>query len=161
MKIMLEASTTAKNWQLAEDESDISEGSWFVLVDYWLRHQTLLKPLSSSLALRITNLDELNSVAANIQQFSRVEIFFEKFNNGVAYSLARLLRKRYKYQNQLVAVGDIRIEQLELIRRCGFDEYVLAEGQNAEIAAEKQQVFTHSQQPFQENQTWVGEKRFG
>ena len=41
------------------------------------------------------------------------------------YSQARLLRRRYGYDGELRAVGDIRRDELDLLNRCGFNSLEL------------------------------------
>ena len=43
----------------------------------------------------------------------------------VSASYARLLRERFGYDGELRAVGDVLLEQLAFMDRCGFDAYEL------------------------------------
>lgn len=58
-----------------------------------------------------------------------IAIEFGEFHDGRGLSLAVLLRSRYDYQGELRAIGDVRPELIHYLRRCGFDSFVLAEGQ--------------------------------
>ncbi len=53
-----------------------------------------------------------------------IAIFFEKFNDGRGYSLARLLREA-GFKGELRAVGDVLVDQLFYLKRCGFDAFEL------------------------------------
>jgi phosphoadenosine phosphosulfate reductase len=54
-----------------------------------------------------------------------VAIAFPAFGDGRGYSSARLVVERYKYQGELRAVGDVLMDQLTLMRRCGINAFVV------------------------------------
>ncbi|MDY0106704.1 MAG: DUF934 domain-containing protein [Giesbergeria sp.] len=58
---------------------------------------------------------------------TRIDLQFPKFTDGRAYSQARLLR-RLKFAGELRATGDVLIDQLVQMARCGFDVAVLRDG---------------------------------
>ena len=59
---------------------------------------------------------------------------FSSFSDGRSYSSAVILRRRYSYQGEIRAVGDVRLDQLEQMSRCGFDSYELAGDQDRDKA---------------------------
>lgn len=63
-----------------------------------------------------------------------VELHFPKFTDGRAFSQATLLRRRRGFQGELRATGDVLIDQLLQMQRCGFDSAVLREDQNPAFA---------------------------
>ncbi|MGQ0710779.1 MAG: DUF934 domain-containing protein [Rhodoferax sp.] len=63
-----------------------------------------------------------------------VELHFPKFTDGRAFSQAVLLRKRRGFKGELRATGDVLIDQLLQMQRCGFDSAVLREDQNPAFA---------------------------
>lgn len=89
--------------------------------------------------LRITNDADLGTLAAEgaLQGVERIELDFPKFTDGRAFSQAVLLRRRYRFQGDLRATGDVLIDQLVQMQRSGFSSAVLAEGVNA-AAAQRQ-----------------------
>lgn len=84
--------------------------------------------------LRLEPGDDPAKVADRLGAVARVEVNFPKFTDGRGYSIARLLRERYGYQGELRAVGDVQRDQLFFLSRCGFDAFLLREGQDAEEA---------------------------
>ncbi len=57
-----------------------------------------------------------------------VVLQFPKFTDGRAYSQAFLLRRRLGFAGDIRATGDVLIDQLVQMARCGFDVAVLREG---------------------------------
>lgn len=69
-----------------------------------------------------------------LDDVDRVELQFPKFTDGRAYSQAFLLRRRLGFQGELRATGDVLVDQLQLLQRCGFDSAVLRADQDLAIA---------------------------
>lgn len=85
--------------------------------------------------LRLSN-DQDPSQAA-LQGVSRVELHFPKFSDGRAFSQAFLLRRRLGFQGEIRATGEVLIDQLQQMQRCGFDSALLPHGTDL-AAAERQ-----------------------
>ncbi|MDC0068958.1 DUF934 domain-containing protein [Gammaproteobacteria bacterium] len=90
------------------------------------------------------NIEDIREFASTL---SVIALNFPSFLDGRAYSSANLLRREYGYKAELRAVGDIRIDQLEQMARCGFNAFQLADGQNIEQGLERLQGFSFSYQP--------------
>ncbi len=52
-----------------------------------------------------------------------VALAFAKFADGRSFSYARLLRDRHGFRGELRAVGDVLIDEIPLMLRCGFDSF--------------------------------------
>jgi uncharacterized protein (DUF934 family) len=59
-----------------------------------------------------------------------IELTFPKFTDGRAFSQAVMLRRRAGFKGTLRATGDVLVDQLLQMRRTGFTEAVLKEGQD-------------------------------
>jgi uncharacterized protein (DUF934 family) len=59
-------------------------------------------------------------------QISLVALIFPAFNDGRAFSHASLLRTRLGYTAELRAVGDVLIDQVPLMLRCGIDSFAVS-----------------------------------
>jgi uncharacterized protein (DUF934 family) len=55
-----------------------------------------------------------------------VALEFPKFADGRAFSLAQLLRQRYSFKGELRAIGEVLLDELALMLRCGFDSFDIA-----------------------------------
>jgi len=65
-----------------------------------------------------------------LEGVQRIDLRFPKFTDGRAFSQAVLLRKRLGFQGVIRATGDVLIDQLLQMQRCGFSEAVLREDQS-------------------------------
>ena len=84
--------------------------------------------------IRLEPQDDPATVAARLPEVSRVEINFPKFGDGRGFSIARLLRERYGYKGELRAVGEVARDHLHNMEQCGFDAFLLREGEDVEDA---------------------------
>lgn len=78
--------------------------------------------------------DNVEDIAADVDDFTVIAVHFPRFADGRGYSTARLLRERYAYDGELRAFGDIGRDQIFYLNRVGFDSFVLGEGRSAEDA---------------------------
>ncbi len=69
-------------------------------------------------------------IADSLDAFSLIAVNFLQFTDGRGYSTARLLRERYGWTGELRAIGDVQRDQLFYLSRCGFDAFLLADGQD-------------------------------
>ncbi|MGE4532129.1 DUF934 domain-containing protein [Halomonas sp.] len=87
------------------------------------------------------------ALAAELAAAPLIAIDFPKFTDGRGYSLARLLRERHGYRGEIRAVGDVLVDQLHFMTRCGFDGLALREDQWLEDALRNLRVFSRAYQP--------------
>ncbi|MGV0035934.1 MAG: DUF934 domain-containing protein [Candidatus Azotimanducaceae bacterium WSBS_2022_MAG_OTU7] len=98
-------------------------------------------------AVFIDSHEDIESIKAFTPTLTVIVLNFPAFSDGRAYSSANLLRREYGYKAELRAVGDVRIDQMEQMARCGFNAFQLADGQNVEQGLEKLKGFSFSYQP--------------
>lgn len=67
--------------------------------------------------------DDFESSIETIKGMRLIAVDFPTFRDGRGYSIATLLRTRYGWTGELRAVGDVLRDQLNYMRRCGFDAF--------------------------------------
>ncbi len=85
-------------------------------------------------ALILANTDDVLQQADYIRAHSTVVLDFPKWTDGRAYSQAVLLRGRLKYRGEIRATGEVLVDMLPLLQRCGFDAVQLRADQSVESA---------------------------
>ena len=80
---------------------------------------------SNAVAVRIEPGDETRDLLPHLDRIRLVEINFPMYQDGRGYSAARILREA-GYTGEMRAVGDVLIDQLAYMRRCGFDAFAPA-----------------------------------
>ncbi|HEY0622958.1 DUF934 domain-containing protein [Sphingomonas sp.] len=77
---------------------------------------------SNATAVRIESGEDARALLPHLDRLSLVEVSFPKFRDGRGYSSARILREA-GYTGELRAQGDVLVDQIPLMRRCGFDSF--------------------------------------
>lgn len=77
---------------------------------------------SNATAVRIEPGEDARDLLPMLDRISLVEVNFPAFGDGRGYSAARILREA-GYTGELRAVGDVLVDQLVAMRRCGFDSF--------------------------------------
>ena len=77
---------------------------------------------SNAAAVRIEPGDDARELLPHLGRLALVEVNFPAFGDGRGYSSARILREA-GYDGELRAVGDVLVDQLAYMRRCGFDAF--------------------------------------
>jgi uncharacterized protein (DUF934 family) len=80
--------------------------------------------------VRLESTDDPASVVDRLGAAVRVEVNFPKFGDGRGFSIARLLRERYGYKGELRAVGQVARDHLYYMANCGFDAFLLRDGED-------------------------------
>ena len=87
-----------------------------VTLDAFLAGQT------NATAVRLEAGDDARALLPHLGQLALVEVSFPSFRDGRGYSAARILREA-GYTGELRAQGDVLVDQIPLMRRCGFDSF--------------------------------------
>ena len=77
---------------------------------------------SNATAVRLEASEDARALLPQLGQLALVEVSFPSFRDGRGYSAARVLREA-GYTGELRAAGDVLVDQLPLMRRCGFDSF--------------------------------------
>ena len=77
---------------------------------------------TNAAAVRLEAGDDARELLPYLDRLKLVEVNFPIFGDGRGYSAARILREA-GYQGELRAVGDVLVDQIAFMRRCGFDSF--------------------------------------
>lgn len=73
-------------------------------------------------------------------------VHFPQYGDGRGYSLAWLLREEYGWQGELRALGDVLIDTVHYLARCGFDSFVPKPGHDSAEALAALHAYTEHYQ---------------
>jgi len=111
-----------------------------VTLSEWLENKDKLN--GQILQLTLNSDETANLIGEDCNAFARICIDFPKFADGRGYSAARLLREKYNYTGDIRAIGDVLIDQVFFMKRCGFTSFALREDQVLEDAIAAFSTFT-------------------
>ena len=86
----------------------------------------------ASKSIKIANSDDPRDVS--LAGVESIELHFPKFTDGRAFSQAFLLSRRLGFTGEIVATGDVLIDQLAQMQRSGFTTAVLRDDQPLDVA---------------------------
>ena len=99
-------------------------------VEVFLHHQDNLKSRISNqeIGIWIETHEEIDSFVNQIEDINNlpcVAVSTKKFADGRIFSIGTLLRMKYKYKNELRAIGDVLRDQLFFLKRSGFNSFLI------------------------------------
>ena len=79
----------------------------------------------TGLGVLINPADDVRRLEGHLDRLALVAVAFPAFNDGRAFSHASLLRSRLHFTGEVRAVGDVLIDQVPLMLRCGVDSFTV------------------------------------
>lgn len=80
----------------------------------------------TGLGVLINPADDVRRLEGHLDRLALVAVAFPAFSDGRAFSHASLLRSRLGFTGEVRAVGDVLIDQIPLMLRCGIDSFAVS-----------------------------------
>lgn len=150
-----DGSVVADNWQVVAHPPEgeplrLPDSPCLIPAELWLaghEHYTG----DSRVGLWLESHEEPEMIAGHLDSLPLIAVNFPKFSDGRGYSTARLLRERFGYRGELRAIGDVLLDQLQFMKRCGFDSYALRPDKDISKAARCLNFFSNAYQAATDN----------
>ncbi len=114
-------------WTALADEAPAPpDGAIVVSLKRWLAEHEALAARRAPVGVALEAGADAQAHLADLADRPLVAIAFAKFADGRAFSYARLLRDRHGLTGELRATGDVLIDEIPLMMRCGFDSFETA-----------------------------------
>jgi uncharacterized protein (DUF934 family) len=97
---------------------------------------------SNATAVRLEPDDDARALIPFLDRLTLIEVAFPKYRDGRGYSAARILREA-GYKGELRAQGDVLVDQIAFMRRCGFDSFAPEASLNPEAVARALSNYDH------------------
>jgi uncharacterized protein (DUF934 family) len=123
------------------------EGPILIGLARWQEERGLIEPRNGAIGVRLKPAESVEQLAGDLHRLALVALEFPKFNDGRAFSQARLLRQRYGYKGEIRATGRVLRDQLLFMHRSGFDAYEVGEEITPEVLAAAITRFSAVYQP--------------
>jgi uncharacterized protein (DUF934 family) len=116
---------TPDPWRrLGDDEALPAAGRGGVIVPA-ARLADLAPAEVAGLGLLLAPEDRVETVAAHLAHLALVVVSFPKFNDGRAFSQARLVAERHRFTGEIRAIGEVLIDQIPLMLRVGITAFAV------------------------------------
>jgi uncharacterized protein (DUF934 family) len=141
------------------DDELPGEGDIIVDLSRWQSQRDDFIDRSGALGVEIAAGESVDEIASDLQHLDVVVLDFPSFNDGRAFSSARLLRERHGFEGEIRAVGDVELEQLHFMSRVGFDSFEIPSDDPLQDWATAQADLDLWYQPTEDGRRTVREKR--
>ena len=109
-------------WAFLGDEAPVpEEGAIVVSLKRWLGERETLASRASPVGVAVEAGADAQAHLHDLTNRPLVALAFDKFADGRSFSYARILRDRRQFRGELRAIGDVLIDEIPLMLRCGFD----------------------------------------
>jgi len=142
------------SWTLLKDASNpdvlavIPGKNLIVPLSFWKAYQTEVNDYAGGIAVWLDSHESVFDIGQALHDLALVALNFPVFSDGRAYSKARELREVLNYKGEVRAIGDVLIDQLYYMSRCGFDAFCVRFDQDSE---ESLAAFDHFKTGYQAN----------
>ena len=113
-------------WTIIHEESiqpsEIADKS-ILPFNLWLTHHEALS--SKSVGVWLSGSTDPKLLTPQLFQLPLIALHLDVFTDGRAYSLATKLREEFKFTGEIRAFGDVLLDQLFYMQRCGINSYQL------------------------------------
>lgn len=112
-------------WRHAEDAAALEEGDRVIMsLEAFLSLDSAARRAAAGRAgVELAPGDGLEDLAPYLDALDLIALAFPAFSDGRSYSKAALLRERYGYEGEIRATGQVLIDQIDHMRRCGFSTF--------------------------------------
>lgn len=131
------------------------ENGWLVTLATWRAARNALRLRRHPVAVYLgpdadpEDLLEAGTATIDATGIAHLAIDFPVYTDGRGYSLAQMLRTQYGWGGELRAVGDVMIDTVHYMARCGFDAFAVKPSHNPQAALAALGTFTvHYQKTY-------------
>jgi len=111
-------------WAFLGDEAPVpEEGAIVVSLKRWLEQRETLSARAAPVGVAVEAGADAQAHLSDLTNRPLVALAFDKFADGRSFSYARILRDRRQFRGELRAIGDVLIDEIPLMLRCGFDSF--------------------------------------
>ncbi|MES2182742.1 MAG: DUF934 domain-containing protein [Pseudomonadota bacterium] len=145
-------------WQLFEVDSPAlppDESYWMVKLETWKAHFAQLSSRNFPVAILLPSDADAADITfkygsnGQAEGIAFIAIDFPTYTDGRGFSLAQIVRNQHGWTGELRAVGDVLIDTIHYLARCGFDSFLVKAGHDAKLALEAFATFTvHYQKSY-------------
>lgn len=131
-RILIDGKMAVDHWLFLEDDEPLPDHKEAIAVSVsrWLAQRDACLAHSGRKGIVLSNTQEVSVLQEDLDHLDLICIDFPAAVDGRGYSQARLLRTRYGYKKELRAVGEVLVDQLFLMVRCGINAFSLQAGED-------------------------------
>ena len=132
--VIRQRQVVADQWQLlkpakGEPVTLPAGGDVIVPLAFWQAERESLLKRPGKVGVWLDGPEDPAALASDLGKLAIVAVNFTAFGDGRGLSIGRLLRERYGYKGELRAVGAVARDHLFALAACGFDSFLMRDGE--------------------------------
>lgn len=112
-------------WRSLADDEAPGPGPSILSLKAWRALGDARDGINVPLGVRIEPGEAIDAVLPDLDRLSLIDLPFPKWTDGRSFSKASMLRGQHGFRGEIRASGEVLWDQLQLMRRCGFDAFVI------------------------------------
>ena len=115
-------------WRVLRDDEPLeSRGALIVPLKRWRASRVEIFERSGDTGVLVGAGEAHEDVATELAALPLIALDFPKYTDGRSFSAARNLRERHGYKGDLRAAGDVLLDEIALMLRCGFTSFDISD----------------------------------
>jgi uncharacterized protein (DUF934 family) len=110
------------------DDAALPDGAAIVSLARFQKDREALLARNAPLGIQLKAPENPELLGEDVQRFSVIVLEFPVFRDGRAFSWARMLRERLNFTGEIRGTGHFLYDQINYMKRVGFDAWNVAEG---------------------------------
>ncbi len=124
MALFKNGQETKDDWLIVDaDLRPLPQRPLIVPLDRWKQERETLLARSAPVGVTLEARENAADLADDLEQLQVIRVTFPSFTDGRAYTTARTLRERYRFGGEIRATGDVLLDQIQFMQRCGIDAF--------------------------------------
>ena len=141
------------------DDAALPDGAAIVSLARFQKEREALLTRNAPLGVQLKSSENPELLGEDVQRFSVIVLEFPVFRDGRAFSWARMLRERLKFTGEIRGTGHFLYDQINYMKRVGFDAWNVADGFSLEQFQRALAEITNVYQPSADGKKTIRELR--
>ena len=125
MRLYKNGAFVEDGWRALPDDQAPGQDPSILSLTHWLALGPAREGVNAPVGVRIEAGEAIDAIVPDLGRLSLIDLVFPKFNDGRSFSKASMLRGQLGFQGEIRASGEVLWDQLQLMRRCGFDAFAI------------------------------------
>lgn len=122
MALWKDGTFISDSWHYIDEGEDPSPAGHVIMtLDWWQNMRDVFLPSNVPIGVKIMAGETIAPIADDLHRLSLVALDFPAYTDGRSFSKAQVLREEFDYRDEIRATGDILIDQITMLQRCGFN----------------------------------------
>ncbi|HEY7979134.1 MAG TPA: DUF934 domain-containing protein [Rhizomicrobium sp.] len=144
---------------MVADDAALPDGAAIVSLARFQKERDTLLTRNAPLSVQLKSSENPQLLGEDVQRFSVIVLEFPVFRDGRAFSWARMLRERLHFTGEIRGTGHFLYDQINYMKRVGFDAWNVAEGFSLEQFQRALTEITNVYQPSADGKKTIRDLR--